>query len=141
MSAIPKTAYWNESQKRLIGFNGLLMDRSLLFTSTRAAIAIETADKTNPTPTRWSWVTPDGWCVILRAKGTKMNSYMGRRIAMKSRGITGIEDAGTSNEPKKRSIRLPCWTEKVWSCAIQVFNMTVLAIMGIILVNTFTSST
>lgn len=61
---------------------------------------------------------------------------------MKMRGMTGTDGAGTSKLPKWRSMDLfPCWTEKVWSCAKQVFIMMVLNRMGSILVRTLTSST
>lgn len=84
---------------------------------------------------------PDGCLVIFLANGTKKNSYKGRRIDMKARGITGIEAGGTRNEPRNRFMTCPCWTEKVWSWARQVFIRMVLAIIGSILVRTFTSST
>jgi hypothetical protein len=55
--------------------------------------------------------------------------------------MTGIDDAGTVNEPSLRFIVFPCCTENVWSCAKQVFMIIVLATIGNILVRIFTSST
>lgn len=121
--------------------NGFFIDWSLLFTSTRPAMPIETIDKTSPKPTLCSWVIPVGWPVIFLANGMKKNSYSGSRMAMKTRGITGIEGGGIFHEPNWGSMKYPWSTEKVCSCAKHVFIMMVLAMIGSIRISILTSST
>jgi hypothetical protein len=66
---------------------------------------------------------------------------MGMRTDMKTRGITGIDGVGIVLVPRCASMVTPCCTENVCSCAILVFIKIVLAMMGIILIIIFTSST
>ena len=60
---------------------------------------------------------------------------------MNTSGITGIEAAGMLKVPMNVFIKVPCWIEKVCSCAKHVFMSIVLRRIGIILVRIFTSST
>ncbi|KAJ8545288.1 hypothetical protein K7X08_017871 [Anisodus acutangulus] len=57
----------------------------------------------------------------------------GMRMDMNTRGMTGMEAAGTSNLLRLGSIRVPCCIEIVCSCAKHVFMMIVLRRIGIIL--------
>uniref|UniRef100_A0A7C9CFE1 Uncharacterized protein n=1 Tax=Opuntia streptacantha TaxID=393608 RepID=A0A7C9CFE1_OPUST len=146
-SADPNNAYWMAIQKKVMGNGALESSMScsvatcFLLTSTRAAAAMATMERTSPVPILCRWEMPVSLFVNFRANGMMTWSYTGASTMMMTIGNTGREAGGILRDPRLVSIEAACWTEKVESWAKQQLRMTVLAKMGKIFKTILTSST
>lgn len=110
---------------------------------TIAAVTMEKVTVNSPTPMRCRGVIPELIPVNPLTNGTNRSSYSGTSKISTIYGMDCSDAGGTLKDPEKRrlSIKAPCCTENVCSCARTVLKMIVHANIGMTKMSDLTCST